>query len=76
MRVFKDSFDVYRNQQLKQTKRGMLPRMRPLADALPDDAPDVSDAGTPGGGGGSSAGGGSSKPKAKIEILPGGRKRQ
>jgi len=53
-------FAEYRQQQLKMTKRGMLPRMAPNA-APPLDVTDPSD----GADGGSEA----PKPKPKIEIV-------
>ena len=69
--LFKESFHEYRRQQLKLTKRGVLPPMRPLGKAV-----DVSD-----GAAGDAADEAAApavekpKPKPKIEILPGGKKK-
>ena len=66
--IFKQGdFAEYRRQQLKLTKRGVLPPMRALKALDVSDAADgeaaASDSKAP------------PKPKAKIEILPGGKKR-
>ena len=68
--IFKDSFAEYRRQQLKLTKRGVLPPMRPATAA---DAVDVTDGGS--GPAASDCTTSVSKPKGKIEILPQGKKR-
>jgi len=70
VQIYKDSFAAYRRQQLKMTKRGVLPPMRPLK-AL--DLSDPSDDQPPAAGGAASAS--AAKPKAKIEILPGGKQK-
>ena len=66
--VFKDSFAEYRRKQLAQTKRGVLPPMRPAR------AVDVSDAAAEEKAGASDAPA-AAKPKAKIVIVPGGKKK-
>ena len=64
--IFKDSFEEYRRRQLKLTKRGVLPPMRPLSKAVDvtDDVEEAASTSTP-----------AAKPKAKIEIMPAGKKR-
>ena len=69
--IFKQGdFAEYRRQQLKLTKKGVLPPMRPLQ------AVDVSDMADDGAGAGaSSAPPPKAKPKTKIEIIPAGKKK-
>ena len=68
--IFKDSFEEYRRRQLKLTKRGVLPPMRPLSKAVDvtDDVEEAASAST-------STPTPAAKPKAKIEIMPAGKKR-
>ena len=68
--IFKDSFEEYRRRQLKLTKRGVLPPMRPLSKAV-----DVSDDMAAEEAASASTATPAAKPKAKIEILPAGKKR-
>ena len=69
VQVFKDTFQAYRTQQLKLTKRGVLPPMRPGKAVV-----DVSEGGAAADPGGT-ASADKPKPKGKVEIMPKGRKK-
>lgn len=69
--IFKGEFAEYRRQQLKLTKKGVLPPMRPLGVVAPVDISDADRAD----GAAQESSAAPAKPKAKIEILPGGKQR-